>query len=32
MDPGADEDVHHRVAVAQLEHVVAIAVVEQAQR
>jgi len=32
MDPGADEDVHHRVPVAQLENVVAIAVVQQAQR
>jgi hypothetical protein len=32
MDPGADEDVHDRVAVAQLQHVIAIAVVEQAKR
>src|SRR5215470_9711227 len=31
-DPGADEHVDHRVAVAQLDDLIAIAVVEQAQR
>jgi hypothetical protein len=32
MDPGTHEDVHHRIAVAQAEHVAAITVVQHAQR
>ncbi len=32
VDPGADEDVRHRLPVTQAEHLVAVAIVEYAQR